>query len=471
VSIPFNFGEAGPEEHYTQGPRPYDSDTADPGHGSWESTRNLYRSAVDQFFPWFICASVAPRRFIYSFEIGWPKSVEEEPAWARYKKVFSFYSEPENLASVNGFGPFPGPGECTNAGSFVRKRIYPVLKRWLDVPIPEHEYHGLTPDSELMCINPEIAAERKPQTTAALAASIARARLDRARKTPSMLPSMLAAKLGDIEPNRNAEAHIVTTNSVAGFSEEAVGVEVEPGITLPLIVLKPNAQNDGRRPAVLAFAQDGKSGFLANRAPEIVRILETGAAICLADVRATGELSKTAARNPGAMGAAATELMLGKTMLGARVKDARTIYAYLSRRPDIDPGRIVLWGDSFAAVNPREMFVDKSPMQAAGADVPQAEPLGPLLALITALYEPDVAAVAARRGLVSFLSVLEDRFAYIPLDVIVPGILEVGDVSDIAAALRPRPVLIQAAVDGRNRPVDETADPGWVADWIVAHLR
>jgi hypothetical protein len=31
VSIPFNFGEAGPEEHYTEGPRPYDFETADPG--------------------------------------------------------------------------------------------------------------------------------------------------------------------------------------------------------------------------------------------------------------------------------------------------------------------------------------------------------------------------------------------------------------------------------------------------------
>jgi hypothetical protein len=50
--IPFNFGEAGPEGHYTLGPRGYDFDTAWPGWGEWETTRSLPRSAVDQFFPW-----------------------------------------------------------------------------------------------------------------------------------------------------------------------------------------------------------------------------------------------------------------------------------------------------------------------------------------------------------------------------------------------------------------------------------
>ena len=40
----------------------------------------------DQFFPWTICALVAPRRFVYSYELGW--NVEDLPAWARYRKVF-----------------------------------------------------------------------------------------------------------------------------------------------------------------------------------------------------------------------------------------------------------------------------------------------------------------------------------------------------------------------------------------------
>ena len=153
------------------------------------------------------------------------------------------------------------------------------------------------------------------------------------------------------------------------------------------------------------------------------------------------------------MSAAANELMLANTLLGARLKDARTIFSYLSHRPDIDVKSIVLWGDSFAPVNSRNMLFDKSPNQPGGPEIAQAEPLGALLALLTGFYEPEVAAVATRRGLASFLSVLDDQFTYVPLDVIVPGVLETGDIPDIAAGVAPRPILIQAAVDGRNRPL------------------
>jgi hypothetical protein len=189
------------------------------------------------------------------------------------------------------------------------------------------------------------------------------------------------------------------------------------------------------------------------------------------------------------MSIAANELMLASTLLGARLKDARTIFAYLSGRADIDPKKIILWGDSFAAVNPADMLFDKSLNQPAGLDIPQAEPLGPLLALITALYEPEVAAVAARRGLASFLSVLDDRFTYVPLDIVVPGILEAGDLPDMVAAISPRPVLIQAAVNGRNQPLTlpelklkaaprtsnttlrHEANPDIAADWMLAQLK
>jgi len=249
---------------------------------------------------------------------------------------------------------------------------------------------------------------------------------------------------------------------------------VEPGITLPLILLKPlKPAAGGPSPAVLAFAQEGKSGFLAHRAPEILRILDHGATVILADLRGTGELARATARHPSTMGLAAAELMLGNTLAGARLKDARAVFRYAAGRSDIDRNRIVLWGDSFGLVNPRDMLFDKSQNQPAGPSIPLAEPLGPMLALMTAYYEPQAAAVATRRGLASFQSVLADPFAYVSLDVIVPGLLEVGDLPALVAAIAPRPVLIQAEVDGRNRPLApaEESDLVMLADWIVARLR
>lgn len=83
--------------------------------------------------------------------------------------------------------------------------------------------------------------------------------------------------------------------------------------------------------------------------------------------------------------------------------------------------------------------------------------MGPVLALLTALYEDDVTAVACSGGLVSFLSVLEHRFCQVPQDVIVPGMLEVTDLGEIAASIAPRAVFLQRMVDGLNKRVPVSA--------------
>src|SRR5262249_45341489 len=57
---PFNFGGPQPETTY---PLPDDAEASFnyAGGGSWESTRNLWRSARDGFLPWLIVGSAAPR--------------------------------------------------------------------------------------------------------------------------------------------------------------------------------------------------------------------------------------------------------------------------------------------------------------------------------------------------------------------------------------------------------------------------
>jgi len=455
--IPFNFGEAGPEEHYTDGPRGYDFETAWPGWGEWETTRCLPRSSVDQFFPWFLCAAVAPRPFVYSFEIGWPGDVEQEPAWARYKKVFELYGARGHLDQVYGFGPFPGPGECTNIGTVLRQRIHPILKRWFNVSTPAAEYHNPRPDSDLMCLTPAASVDRSPKPASAIALEMARRRLSAARSGHSSLRALrnaLQEKLGDIEPLQNPSVQPLWTKSESQLTVEALAIETDRGIALPVYLLKPVNPAAKPMPVVLAIAQGGKRQFLSEGNEDVRTLIQSGIAVCLSDVRDTGEVAATPSRGPGAMGLAETELMLGGTMVGARLKDVRTLFHYLLSRPDIDHSRVAVWGDSFAETNADDFTFDQSEMQDAGP-FPQhrAEPLGALLALLSGLYEDRVAAIAAGGGLVSYLSVLEDRFCHIPQDVIVPGVLQVADVADIVAALGSRPVLLERFVDGRNRVV------------------
>jgi hypothetical protein len=51
--------------------------------------------------------------------------------------------------------------------------------------------------------------------------------------------------------------------------------------------------------------------------------------------------------------------------------------------------------------------------------------------------------------------VLANAFTYAPLDVIVLGILQAGDIADISAAIAPRPQRLEGLVDGRNIAASE----------------
>jgi hypothetical protein len=104
------------------------------------------------------------------------------------------------------------------------------------------------------------------------------------------------------------------------------------------------------------------------------------------------------------------------------------------------------------------LLIDEQLQWDIGPDIEQqAQPLGGLLALLGALYDDRVSTIALNGGLASYLSVLDDSFAYVPADVIVPGALEAGDLADIAACLAPRPILMDNLVDGRNRLVPDAA--------------
>jgi hypothetical protein len=272
-------------------------------------------------------------------------------------------------------------------------------------------------------------------------------------------------KLGDIDPVRNPESVLHWEKSISQCQVEAIALKVEQGIWVPLLLLKPGGSR-GRLPVVVGVSEGGKERFLGNHSDEIERLLSAGVAVCLPDVRGTGETSPDPGRGPdsGEIALAATELMLGNTLLGARLKDLRSVIGWLQGRADIAPQHIGLWGDSPVPANPPRFVLDELPGWQVGPEIEnQAEPLGGLLAVLGAIYEGSVRAVAVKRGLISYLSILEDHFAYVPLDTAVPGILEVGDLTDLAASLSPRPLYLDTLVDGRNRLIPETVQQTFLA--------
>jgi dienelactone hydrolase len=448
--VPFNFGGPQPE---TKFPLPENAEDAFnyAGGGSWESTRNLRLSASEGFLPWVIVGSVAPRRLIHAHEFAWDR--DHDPVWKRYEKIFGFYNAADGLAGCSGRGAVTGqPPEathCNNIGPVHRQGIYPPLEKWFKIPAPEKEYQERRPAADLICL----PAETKPKLVHQLAKDLAGS----ARPKASRLRDHWTFVLGDTQPQADPKPTPSPSQKIGNVTVERTSLEVEPGIHVPLLLLIPAVESNAKPPVVIGVSQGGKADFLKKRNDEIAALLKGGAAVCLPDLRGTGETRPGDSRGRGSesTSVAATELMVGRTLLGLRVRDLRSVMRYLSGRAEFAGGRLALWGDSVAPPNAPDRRFDVP----IDADKPPdlAEPFGGLAVLLAALYEPSVEAILARGGLVSFKSLLDSPFVYVPFDAIVPGGARLTDLGETVALLPVRSIRLENLVDGLNRlvPKDE----------------
>jgi cephalosporin-C deacetylase-like acetyl esterase len=461
--VPFNFGGPQPE---TKFPLPDDAERFFnyAGGGSWEPTRNLRLSARDGFLPWLIVGSVAPRGLIHAHEFAWDR--ERDPVWKRYQTIFGLYDAADRLAFTHGRGAVtgmpPDSTHCNNIGPEHRKAIHAAFKKWLGIEIPDVEARERRPAADLLCLTDEVRKKFDPRPVHRLAADKADRLLSAAEGHRTGLKSGVYADdrragwrriLGPCDP---VEPKATTTRQekAGDVTVERVVLDVGGGVVVPLVLLVPEAK--AKRPAVVLFAQAGKRELLKARADEVARLLSSGVAVCLPDLRGCGETRTGDGRDrtSAATSNAATELMLGRTLVGLRLADLRTVLAWLRARADIDAKRLALWGDSLAPVNGKEREV-ALPLELE--QPPQAEPLGGTLALLGALFEPDVVAAYGRGGLAGYRSLLDGQFLHVPFDVIVPGALVEGDLAQVAAALAPRPVRLDGLVDGVDRGADGAA--------------
>ncbi|MCC6447007.1 MAG: acetylxylan esterase [Armatimonadetes bacterium] len=467
--VPFNFGGPQPESPY---PLPDDAEDSFDymGSGSWESTRCLARSGSEGFLPWVIVGSLAPRALVYAHEFSWDR--ERDPVWPRLQQIYNLYGAGDHLDYTHGAGVLTGqPPEathCTNVGPVHRERIHAAMERWFSIPIPE-EYSRRMPEEALRCLPPVGSGPVRPLYE--FWAETADARISEAghhlagSKPEAMRQSLRRAwtgLLGDIEPGRVPAVRQREPFLQDGFSGLRVLLEPEPGIEIPLLLLLPSRSGTDRLPVVIGLSQGGKASLLRSQADAAAALLESGVALCLPDVRGTGETAPGGTRSwQGAdTDIAATGLMLGRTMLGARLRDVRSVIRWLETLEEIESDRLALWGDSPAEPNPPGLT---DPLIGEGETPRYAEPLGGLLAVLGALYEESVQAVSASGLMAGYRSALDEAYCYLPLDCIVPGALAAGDLGPAIASLFPRPVRIERPVDGRNIPASDV-----VADRFLA---
>lgn len=318
-------------------------------------------------------------------------------------------------------------------------------------------------------MTPEMEHELRPKQLAELLDEIARERIEGARRERAELPPDQRRRrlqtdwgrlLGDVQAPADLRARRIGDLSSIQDQELTVRAErllltVERDIVVPVLLLVPrdsSRNKTGKPSVVVAISQAGKSSLLKNRSAEIAALLKSGRAVCLPDVRGTGETSPGRGRGRRSAGTSlsSSELMLGGTILGAQLRDLRAVLAWLRSRDDLDARQPGLWGDSLVPPNPpdTDFRVPRDDDQALPAG---PEPLGGLLALLAALYVDDVRAVYVHGGLAGFQSVVTRHLTLVPHDSVVPGALTVGDLADVTGALAPRLVRLEGLVDGWNR--------------------
>ncbi len=469
AAVPFNFGGPQPE---TTLPLPKDAEAKFNylGGGSWESTRNLRLSGRDGFLPWVIVAATAPRPLVYAHEFAWDEG--RDPVWQRFETIYGWYGAADKLSWTKGKGSVKGQAgpdntHCNNIGPIHRRPIYESFKDWFKMTSPLPEVQDRRKAVELECWTDAARQELKPLTAVALADRLAGERLAAVRQQRTKLAAAeqrkqlrqsLAKLLGKVTVGI-VPADLLPATNHGSFSEDPQILEGEPDrskdrneMPVPTLLLRPDVPEGKRVPVVVAVAQHGTAAFLKQRAETIAALLRQKVAVCLVDVRGTGATRPadgSRGRQSTGTSLSATEQMLGDTLLGARLRDLRAALVYLRRARDIDSKRIALWGDSFAPENAAGLNV-RAPLDADKLPT-QAEPLGGLLALLGALYEDDVKAVYVRGGLTGYRSLLKSQFAYLPHDALLPGVLTVGDLDDVAAALAPRAIRLEGLVSGLNQ--------------------
>jgi dienelactone hydrolase len=452
--VPFNFGGPQPESPY---PLPEDAETRFhyAGGGSWESTRNLARSASEGFLPWVIVGSAAPRRLIHAHEFSW--DAERDPVWKRYQRLYDWYEAPERLRFTHGFGLLRQSGNeashCANIGRPHRVKIHEAFAEWFGIRVDEDQPVARRPAAELHCLTgsgetlptlPSLAAREATKKSREFSAALADQPADRRR---GILADAWRQRLGIVEPYAIRTAAKRGEQSLENMRAEQWLLQGENGIALPAILLVP--KGDQRNQVLVAIAQQGKAGFLEHRAGLLAELADQ-MVICLVDLRGTGETSPGDDRGRGsaATSLAASELMLGETLLGAQLRDLRSVLAWLRKRPDVDTSRMVVYGDSFASPNAPEANV-KAPLDVRQPKL--TEPASAALALFAGLFEPELAGIVARGGLLEYASVFESPFIHLPFDAIVPGAATCGDLPLVARTIADRPLWLSEIVDGHNR--------------------
>jgi cephalosporin-C deacetylase-like acetyl esterase len=227
---------------------------------------------------------------------------------------------------------------------------------------------------------------------------------------------------------------VLATTEVRDLVIEKLLLETEPGIEVPTRVIHRRGLQGRVRTVVYLRDRAGESdppGLFA-------ALAERGSVVAVADVRGFGEAwaprdvheQEADYFHPrDAMDAdfAYAAFILSRPLLGMRVGDALGVVRYLRTRPDVDPKRVAMVGRGWAGVT----------------------------ALFAASLDAEISATAVEAVPASYGALAKAELYEQPAYILLPGVLQDFDLTDVFAALAPRPLLVLNPQDPLTRKMVE----------------
>lgn len=187
-----------------------------------------------------------------------------------------------------------------------------------------------------------------------------------------------------------------------GYEVQRLAVHTETDLKVPAVFIRPKTAS-GATPAVVVLDDSGKSNASDNRT--VKAILGRGIAVLAMDPRATGEVKV----HPNHC--TSDSVVLGRPLLAQQAWDVICAGKYLAARNDVDAERVGL---------------------SARGEVG-------LIAVLAAAWDEVFQAVAVSGAPGTYIDAIADP-PPLPLWAYAPRLLQVADVSELLAAIAPRPL-------------------------------
>jgi cephalosporin-C deacetylase-like acetyl esterase len=225
-----------------------------------------------------------------------------------------------------------------------------------------------------------------------------------------------------VEPGAVTQVNTTSTEQRTGYRLESVAMTSDNNMQIAGYVAIPNLINSVM-PAILIMDTRPGSSFVNSGASggDVDRLAKAGRIVMVVDARPTPpgtESIKSPYLGPFNL-LSLRSFLVGKSIIGLRIDDAIRAVNWLAARRDVDRNAITVYGSG---------------------------PLG-MVALHAAVVDSRISRVVVANSLTSYRMILEQPLHRNVSEIVIPGVLQHYDTTDLLTAIFPRPVIYVSPQD------------------------